>query len=661
MITAKTNVRNRFDIICQDTQTGEVTKYQAHNIVLDQMFSRLVNFASFFGNIHFGTGTGTLTPDRTSLFTHLGTKSATTTEQVRELPTSRWTRKIVLNPEEYVDAELKEVGVAYGSTASNLVTHAFIEDSEGNPISVIKTDTMVVTIYATIFFELGAIDAMYGGKWRWVVPLENNELLSYLMGATYPTQQFRVTQARDFGDGTAPSSHGQTASIYPADWTKDVANKKAITPKMRLGINDGNGEIRGFGIGSSDTSGTFRGQLPIAGVWTGRQITGEHVGVGDGEKDKFNLAWNEAAKGSVAVKVDGVVASPAVNELIDYVGCGLTTPTLPGDGYGCAFSPDGQFLAAAHYNSPYLTVIRTSDWTKVTTPTLPGIGYGCAFSPDGQFLAAAHYGSPYLTVIRTSDWTKITTPTLPNYGQGCAFSPDGQFLAVAHSNSPYLTVIRTSDWTKLTTPTLPDTGRGCAFSPDGQFLAAAHYGSPYLTVIRTSDWTKITTPTLPGIGYGCAFSPDGQYLAVAHEYSPYLTVIRTSDWTKLTTPTLPDTGRGCAFSPDGQYLAVAREYSPFLTVIKTSDWSKITTPTLPGIGYGCAFSPDGQFLAVVHYNSPRLTVFDGAYNTGAAHNIEFLTPPPANSIITADYSVEYIPKTLNQVLDLQCGIKFGAL
>ena len=150
--------------------------------------------------------------------------------------------------------------MAYGSGSTDLVTHAFIEDSEGNPISIVKTDTMVVTIYATIFFELGELESMYGGQWRWVMPLANNDLLSYLMGSTFPTTSFWVTAARHFMDGTGPS-HGSSNAITVANWIKDAANKKVTTPVMRLGVSTGNGAIRGFSLGSSGANGIFRGQF----------------------------------------------------------------------------------------------------------------------------------------------------------------------------------------------------------------------------------------------------------------------------------------------------------------------------------------------------------------------------------------------------------------
>lgn len=307
-ITGHAKIRNRFDIVCKDIITGEEQKYQAHNIVLNNMFTRLLSFYDFFSYIRFGTGTGTLLPTRTSLFEDAGYKSTTIVSSVRELPTSYQMRSIVLQPEEHVGKVLTEVGVAYGTASTNLVTHAFIEDSEGNPIGIVKTDTMVVTIYATIFFELGELTSMYGGQWRWVMPLSKNELVSYLMGATYPTQRFRVTQVVGFGSGTGPS-HGYSSNILTGDWTKDVANKRVTTPVRRLGVDIGNGKVRGFGLGSSDLSGTFRGQFPIAGFFSQHAIEGEQVGVGDGVTTKFNPVWDMIT--AATVYVDGVAVDPA--------------------------------------------------------------------------------------------------------------------------------------------------------------------------------------------------------------------------------------------------------------------------------------------------------------------------------------------------------------
>jgi len=304
-------------------------------------------------------------------------------------------------------------------------------------------------------------------------------------------------------------------------------------------------------------------------------------------------------------------------EVVDYwVSPVSGTPTLAGNGQGVAFTADGAFLAVAHFDSPFLTVVDTSDWSVVSgTPTLAGIGRGVAFTADGTRLAVAHSESPFLTIIDTSDWSVVSgTPTLASTGWGVAFSPDGAFLAAAHFDSPNLTIIDTSNWSVVSgTPTLVSTGYGVAFTADGTRLAAAHFGSPNLTVVDTSDWSVVSgTPTLAGNGYGVAFTADGAFLAVAHNNIPRLTVIDTSNWSVVEgTPTLPWDGYGAAFSPDGAYLAVAHWGSPQLTVIDTTDWSVVSgTPVLPDTGWGAAFSPNGAFLAVAHVGNPFLTVID---------------------------------------------------
>ena len=101
-----------------------------------------------------------------------------------------------------------------------------------------------------------------------------------------------------------------------------------------------------------------------------------------------------------------------------------TTPT--GNGTGASWSPDGRYLAIAHYTTPYVTIY---DWitgspVKISDPaTKPtGAGYGAPWSPDGRYLAIAHYTAPYVTIY---DWitgspVKIsdpaTTPTGTEYG-----------------------------------------------------------------------------------------------------------------------------------------------------------------------------------------------------------------------------------------------------
>ena len=177
-VEQKVNIHNRFDIHIDNIETGEHREVTAYNIVLDQMWTRLCGGLSYFVNIHFGTGTGTPIASRTSLFAHLGTKVAVDDERIYALPTSRWKRKVVLNPEEYVGQTITEVGIAFSAATTNLVTHAMLKDSEGNPISFLKSDTDIITIYASVYISLPETEYIK------VYPnLTSNALLKYLLGS----------------------------------------------------------------------------------------------------------------------------------------------------------------------------------------------------------------------------------------------------------------------------------------------------------------------------------------------------------------------------------------------------------------------------------------------------------------------------------------------
>ncbi len=285
------NFHNRFDI----AKNGEWVGY-AENIILDRMYNRICDFLSYFNNIHFGTGSGTPTPDRTSLFSHLGTKEAETEEVVKALPTSKVTKKIVINPEEYVGQTITEVGVAYGSTASYLVTHAMIKDAEGNPLSIDKTDIDVIEIYSTVFVTLLESQNLY---WSTSGNSSYSDLIEYLVGGTsFPTPYIYTALSPHLADSKIPI--GYVVSTNTATRTADVSNKK-VTFTARVGIDSGNiaNQIDDFSL-----FGVCRYKPTIT-----HQLEDYYVGSGDGQTTSFDCIPNIS---NAVVKVDGVVDPTAV-------------------------------------------------------------------------------------------------------------------------------------------------------------------------------------------------------------------------------------------------------------------------------------------------------------------------------------------------------------
>lgn len=257
-------IHNRFDIIVYNAETmEEVQRGQAENIVLDRMYTRLCNFSTYFTNIVFGTGSGIPTPERTILFNRLGSKPAETEEVIRAYPTSKWTRKIRLGTLEYNGNTITEVGIS--ETTTNINTHAVITDAEGNPLSIEKTDLVIVDMYATVFIEIPNVDNglfYISNGWR-----------NYLTGGSAPSNEIRVA--------TAISDDGFSKT---GTRVADVANKR-VSVSVRLEENDWNNDIRfvswfGAGLGV---------KLPRIGIFEGKQRNDVQIGVGDGVKTKFSI------------------------------------------------------------------------------------------------------------------------------------------------------------------------------------------------------------------------------------------------------------------------------------------------------------------------------------------------------------------------------------
>lgn len=155
-------IHNCFDLVLTNTETGEEKHYHAENIVLDRYYStRLVGTSGTISTIQLGTGVGTLSTDRTSLFSHLASHTYTTTAantifftEVAQLSERRY--KITLQTtfiETEANGDLTEIGLGTGSGNNNLVTHALFTDSENNPITITKTNVDRLTITATLFAE----------------------------------------------------------------------------------------------------------------------------------------------------------------------------------------------------------------------------------------------------------------------------------------------------------------------------------------------------------------------------------------------------------------------------------------------------------------------------------------------------------------------------
>ena len=284
-------IHNRFDIQVKDAETMEVIQTaQAENIVLDRIYTRLLNFQSYFDQIVFGSGTGILSPSRTTLFNRIGNKAAVAESLVRSYPTSVWTKKITLGTEEFNGQTIREVGIS--DTTTNINTHALITDSEGNPLSVDKTSLKIIDIYATVFVEVYSVDSgcfFYG-----------NGLRDYLTGGSAP--------ANTLGIGSGSSSpDGYSGETLTATRTSN-SGEKSISLAVRFNVQHYNKDVRVIDW----VGGGLRWLVPRIGVYTGTDRTNVQLGVGNGSNTKFKIP--NVLISNLAVMVDGVANTDYVKE-----------------------------------------------------------------------------------------------------------------------------------------------------------------------------------------------------------------------------------------------------------------------------------------------------------------------------------------------------------
>ena len=331
----RVRLHNRFDIEVRDAKTGELKQQaQAENIILTGLWALLIGGSSFFTNIAYGTGTGTLSAARTTLFNHLGYKAAGNGVLVDNLKTDGWAsyrQSIVLSETEHVGAVLSEVGIG----SATIYTHAMLKDMNNNAVTIEKTALNIITIYATVYARLDP-DMWYDGKLRVLFSvIKDASKLGIIQTMLGLGGAFSDTAYIGFSGGKTPAmsfdhlysgSHSFSPNydygaraLIAATVSNDVANKKKSW-YARCPVGDCNSA---YGIGSvglllyTESSGYHTEyalqawcSLPFSG-FTGDTIIGESLGTGDGNTDGFATDF-PLVKVGAKVYVDGVEQTSGV-------------------------------------------------------------------------------------------------------------------------------------------------------------------------------------------------------------------------------------------------------------------------------------------------------------------------------------------------------------
>lgn len=662
---ADVKLHNRFDIEVRDAVTGELKQTaQAENIVLDQMWTRLCGGSTYFVNIHFGTGSGTLSPSRTSLFTHLGTKAAADEELVKAIPNSSWKRKIVLNPEEYVGYTLSEVGIAYGSTSSYLVTHAMLEDSEGNPITITKTDTDVITIYATVFVTFG----IQTDDISFLLMPNSNTLVNYLIGGgSAPSEKFYVSQDDSNISSTNTQTYPALGETTTASWSSEVANKRRKTGTMRFGTTVGNGHIRSLTFGNC-----FKLLLPSSGIFTGQEYVNVPIGTGDGVTKTFTLPSKNIRAGTISIKEDTVSNTQVAFTNVRRINHAIYVPSIAGAGVDC--TPSGEVLIVGNNAPPYISWFKRVDGGYIRGAAISSTLGGCngvSVSPDGVYFVATHGGGEKINWFKRDGdtFTKLNAPsTMPQYGfMTPSWCPNGIHLIMTNnSNTNYIELYKCENNT-LTRVVAVSTGSTAATSyswdPSGTFVITQQGG--YRLVYKRVDdtLTAVTFPSSPAnfLLSSATWSSDGQYILMSSYGSEKFWLVKRTDDTFVSLGVFSSLNYiepiAVCWTPDQTKIAVVSTTAPYLHILHFESESISLHHSGAGFSTGLGgpirVTPDGNYILSKSANSP---IIDYKARTV---EVTFDTAPAAGVAITADYTVDGVHKTDQYVIDVGFSIQFG--
>lgn len=335
----KVNIHNKFDVEVIDATTGEIkNKARGYNCVTKRLWNRLMDtfsasvggygsynrptdnnytgISNYFKYLLYGSGSGTPSPDDTAMFDFkgaLGPDGYGTWVSTKEpVYGGSYTRKFIMGITTGNGVRITEVGIGDGTATGSLCTHAMLQDMNGNPIAIDKTDTDIINFYATVYCEIsvGLPDGSIGDG---IKIIDSNAYIARQMCGA-PDSFIGSTNMgfyMDDSNGMTAISCGMLSSKYAkgSSVSVDSENRKMTLRCGRFGVNDSNTGRGAIGLvwgtharGYFDTYYSTQpfvgsGMIPIVTFdsrgswWNPYQITDESIGTGDGSTVDFKTRF----------------------------------------------------------------------------------------------------------------------------------------------------------------------------------------------------------------------------------------------------------------------------------------------------------------------------------------------------------------------------------
>src|SRR5574344_302496 len=318
------SIHNRFDGEVIDAQTGKLKqRAQAENVICAKTWTHLND--AWFNYIHYGSRSGTPSSSDTSLFTFVSAVSASAYSANRDTTNNVYSvvKKITLSETTSVGVTITEVGIGADTTATSLCTHAMLKDGNGNQISIAKTNTDIINIYASVFVHYTASDTL----------TFNDVLLSLVAGST--SYWFNTdARIRYYTRTSIGGNMYQVAKISSATINSTSKTITIVSPRLGAGAANAHG-IHKIVVGTEVYDGGYKYldalEINVSKIRScSSDVTGEAIGTGDGSTKDFATYFTDATNATIFV--DGVEATGVTVDNVSTVTNNIHFAVAPASG-----------------------------------------------------------------------------------------------------------------------------------------------------------------------------------------------------------------------------------------------------------------------------------------------------------------------------------------
>lgn len=435
---------NRFDFEVIDSVTGEVKQQAfAENIILDRYWTWLLTTprpTAVNTYIYIGTGSGTLSPARTALFTPLANKASTEVVNVFNEAEGWFSHKRVATwqENEAMNTNWTEVGIG-GS--SGLTTHALVKDLNGNPVTLVKGTTDIIKVYSTLYVYVPPSTDSIKFYWPKDGLLHEYSLFYWLAGLntyqplnrTFPMKgRAKVTSSGYSGSWSGACTLSYITAGSQTTKTTVPASRKLKMNMVRLpaasyNTPQGIGAIavgvvsfgNGNGIDPTSMDMVMDMQFTVPAPWFPHSsVVAETIGTGDGANLNFNTYFPFLKNdGSFVLKNNGAVVDPS-----DYT-------VVYGEPNGDDLVHHLKLIDQSHLQAS----LGGGDWPSFGTVAACWLIFENPFyTKYGINTLTLKYGNGFTSDNPTGPWTACTTGT------------SGGAIAVEHKNKRYWKVSNSS-------------------------------------------------------------------------------------------------------------------------------------------------------------------------------------------------------------------------